>query len=454
MLASNAASLGPSHSNVEWWLIVLFMLQGGVIWLFARRRYLVRTGGCLRPAFTELQQFSSFLLSGAVIAQLWAHGNWDSYSATMHGVLLTIPFLELPVDLHFLANEVVMTFFFGIAAKELAEAVLKPNGSLRGVKAVLPLGACLGGIIFPACVYRMFCTPDMASAWAVPCATDIAFAWLGARAIWGASHPAIPFLLALAIADDFIGMGIIAIFYPQGPFYLPGLLLLAAGMILALFCRYSAKRFHWLARWEAYIVPGILCWFGLWTSGLHPALAMVFVVPFIPMDERDDGLFKHDASTTALDPLNQFERVHKPFVDTGLFFFGLANAGVVWWGETIWDQNSWAVFLGLGLGKTLGISLCTILGFVGLKIVRGRAELPVDESSGKRLTWYDVPLLGLLGAMGFTVALFVANAAGGSDALRAGALASFLYLGMAIVLGRHFIHGRRPLESPEISEAA
>lgn len=371
----------------------------------------------------------------------------------MHGVLLTVPFLGLPIDLHFLANEVVMTFFFGIAAKELAEAVLKPNGSLRGVKAVLPLGACLGGIIFPACVYRMLCTTDMSGAWAVPCATDIAFAWLGARAIWGASHPAIPFLLALAIADDFIGMGIIAIFYPQGPFYSPGLLLLAAGMILAFFCRCSANRFEWLARWEAYIIPGILCWFGLWSSGLHPALAMVFVVPFIPMAERDEGLFEHDVTTTALDPLNKFERAHKPFVDTGLFFFGLANAGVVWWGKAVWDQNSWAVFLGLGLGKTMGISLCTILCFAGLRIIRGRAELPVDESSGKRLTWYDVPLLGLLGAMGFTVALFVANAAGGSDALRAGALASFFYLGIAIALGRHFIQGRQQSESSTPGEA-
>jgi len=91
------------------------------------------------------------------------------------------------VSLHFLANEVLMTFFFGIAAKELAEAALKKQGALRGMKGVLPMMARAGGVIGPAIVYRLICTRDMVRAWAVPCATDIAFAWLGAPAIWGRS---------------------------------------------------------------------------------------------------------------------------------------------------------------------------------------------------------------------------------------------------------------------------
>ena len=80
--------------------------------------------------------------------------------------------------------------------------------------------------------------------------------------------------------------------------------------------------------------------------------------------------------------------------------------------------------LGLGIGKTLGITAMTVFGFVLLKLTRGTASLPVSAETGERLAWRDVPLIGLLGAMGFTVALFVAEAAGGQPSLKLGALAS------------------------------
>jgi len=423
-----------THGPV-WWLIGLFTFQGILIWLFTRRRYLVMKDGKLKPAFLELQQFSIFLLAGAVVAQLWIHGESEAYHATMGDVLWTVPWFHVEVTLHFLANEVLMAFFFGIAAKELTEATLKRNGPLRGMRGFLPMMACLGGVIGPALVYRMICTPELAGAWAVPCATDIAFAWLGARAIWGPKHPAVTFLLALAVADDFIGMGIIAVFYPQRDFNFVGLLLIASGMALAFACNRGGKRIALLGTWQAFIIPGAFCWLGLHLAGLHAALALVFVVPFIPMHEHDDGLFVsgHDGK---LDALNRFEHAHKPFVDVGLFFFGLANAGVAWWGTGAWDQNSTAVLLGLGIGKTLGITAMTVLGFLLLKLTRGTASLPVSAETGERLVWRDVPLVGLLGAMGFTVALFVAEAAGGQASLKLGALASFAYLGLAVVLGK------------------
>ncbi len=430
------------HGDSAWWLVLLFTLQGIVIWLFARRRYLVWKDGELKPAFSELQEFSSYLLSGAVISQLWIHGDPDSYKATVHDVLATIPVVDIGVSLHFLANEVLMAFFFGIAAKELSEAMLKKRGALRGRKGVLPAVACAGGVIGPAIVYRIVCTRDMAGAWAVPCATDIAFAWLGARAIWGAKHPAVTFLLALAVADDFVGMGIIAIFYPQQPFNVGGLLLLALGVVLAFVCNRAARRIPILGRWQAFIIPGACCWFGLHVAGLHAALALVFVVPFIPMHDRDAGLFIEDEHTSP-DSINLFERSHKPFVDMGLFYFGLANAGVAWWGSAAWDQNSWAVFLGLGIGKLLGITAFTVIGFLLLKLVGRQVALPVDEESGEQLLWRDVPVVALLGAMGFTVALFVAEAAGGYPSLKLGALASFVYLGLAVIVGKMVVARRR-----------
>jgi Na+/H+ antiporter NhaA len=291
-----------------WWLIGLFTLQGIVIWLFSRRRYLVWRDGKLEPAFSELQEFSSYLLSGAVIAQLWVHGDPGSYRATVRDVLLAVPWLGTNVTLHFLANEVLMTFFFGIAAKELAEATLKSQGSLRGRRGFLPMMACAGGVIGPALVYRA-------------------------------------------------------------------------------------------------------------------------------MRDGTAGLFAEEDATRP-DSINLFEQSHKPFVDTGLFYFGLANAGVLWWGGPAWDRNAWAVFLGLGVGKTLGIALFAVIGFSLLQLPRGEASLPRNEETGECLTWGDVPLVGLLGAMGFTVALFVAEAAGGAPSLKLGALASFAFLAVAVVLGK------------------
>lgn len=424
-----------SHGPV-WWLIGLFTLQGVLIWLFTRRRFLVRKDGELKPAFVELQQFSIFLLAGAVVAQLWIHGEPDAYHATMKDVLWTVPWIHVEITLHFLANEVLMAFFFGIAAKELTEATLQRDGPLRGIRGFLPMMACLGGVIGPALVYRMICTRELSGAWAVPCATDIAFAWLGARAIWGAKHPAVAFLLALAVADDFIGMGIIAVFYPQRDFNFTGLLLITFGMVAAFACNRGRKRMALLGTWQAFMIPGAICWFGLHLAGLHAALALVFVVPFIPMHNRDQGLFANGDNNNEPDALNRFEHAHKPFVDVGLFFFGLANAGVAWWGTGAWDQDSTAVLLGLGIGKTLGITALTVSGFLLLKLTRGNAALPVNEETGERLTWGDVPVIGLLGAMGFTVALFVAEAAGGQASLKLGALASFAYLGLAVVLGK------------------
>lgn len=459
----------PEPSEPAWWLIALFTLNGMVIWLFSQGRYLVWKDGELRPAFTELQEFSSFLLAGTVIAQLWVHGDPDSYNATVHAVLASVPSLDLDVSFQFLVNDVFMALFFGIAAKELVEATMKPDGPLRGLNGFLPMAACVGGVIGPAIVYRLICTPEMSAAWAVPCATDIAFAWLGARIIWGRSHPAVTFLLAVAVADDFIGMGIIAICYPQRPFDWWGIVLLGSGVMLALAMSRLSRKFGYLRVWQLYFVPGLICWSGLLLAGLHSALALVFVVPFIPTEGRDRGIFagRHARLLPSferlgfaqgnsltdvnhrrmMDPLNRFEEALRPLVDTGLFFFGLANAGVPWIGSSAWDMNSWAVFLGLGIGKTLGISGMMVVGYPLLRLLALRRATPITDKTQQYVKWRDVPFIGLLGAMGFTVALFVADAAGAQDSLKLGAMASFGYLGVAIVAGRWWLGPHRNVVS-------
>ena len=139
-----------------------------------------------------------------------AHGDHESHHQWYH--------------LGFIINDVLMALFFAIAAKEVWESML-PGGALSNPrKAATPLMATLGGIVGPALIYfggAYFSGPEvfeqLGRGWAVPCATDIAFSYLVARIIFGAGHPAIAFLLLLAIADDAAGLLILAVFYPSAP---------------------------------------------------------------------------------------------------------------------------------------------------------------------------------------------------------------------------------------------
>ena len=129
-----------------------------------------------------------------------------------------------PLTVHFLINGMFMVFFFGIAAKEITDSVL-PGGALNPPnKAVNPLMATIGGILGPVGVYFLLTAvlyggtdnfSEVANGWGIPTATDIALAWLVARIVFGSHHSAVNFLLLLAVADDAIGLGIIAVFYPD-----------------------------------------------------------------------------------------------------------------------------------------------------------------------------------------------------------------------------------------------
>ena len=150
---------------------------------------------------------SGLLISGTVLALLWANVDHDSYERLAH-------------SLHFVVNDIAMVFFFALAAKEVFEATL-PGGSLASPRRALsPLAAAVGGMVAPAVIYVAFAStrgPDeLIRGWAIPCATDIAFSAMVARVIYPSTHPAIPFLLLLAIADDALGLMILAVFYPTG----------------------------------------------------------------------------------------------------------------------------------------------------------------------------------------------------------------------------------------------
>jgi len=379
-----------------------------------------------------LQEFSIPLIAGVVCAlvaanlnPVWYHHWFGAHSAPGHEVW-SVPGIAVfghAVNLHFLINDVFMVFFFGIATKEITESCL-PGGSLNPMrKAVNPLLATVGGVLGPVGVF--FAATQIAAAlgvagyerggpgwatlhrgWGIPTATDIALAWLVARTVFGKGHPAINFLLLLAVADDAIGLGIIAVFYgdPEHPADPRWLALVAAGMALAYALRRAKVR-----SWVPYVfTAGPLSWIGLILANLHPALALVPIVPFLPWPRRDVGLFSEGdevdlmGEETAADlairhsALHEFEHQTKATVDVGLFFFALGNAGVEFAGI---GPMTWIILASLVVGKTVGVSLFAFLGTkVGFPLPTGMAHR-------------DVLMAGYVAALGLTVALFVAGAA-------------------------------------------
>jgi Na+:H+ antiporter, NhaA family len=146
-------------------------------------------------------EHSLVLPIGAAAALVWANTKPGSYRAFAHA-------------LEFAVNDVGMVFFFALATKEIVEATA-PGGALHTWRrAALPAVAAIGGMIAPALIYTVFVNaahPPLLRGWAIPCATDIAFSYLVAKAVFR-RHPAIPFLLLLAIADDAFGLVILALF--------------------------------------------------------------------------------------------------------------------------------------------------------------------------------------------------------------------------------------------------
>src|SRR5687768_820180 len=200
-----------------------------------------------------------------------------------------------------------MVFFFALAAKEVFEATL-PGGALASPRGALsPLAAAVGGMVAPAVIYVGLASTlgpaDLTRGWAIPCATDIAFSAMMARVIFPSGHAAIPFLLVLAIADDALGLIILAAFYPSGPLSVPALVaLMTAAIVLAMWLRRRRAQSFW-----PYVIgPGSLSWAALYLGGFHPALALVPIVPFMPHSPHDLGLFD-PRDDRQLDTLNRFE---------------------------------------------------------------------------------------------------------------------------------------------------
>ncbi len=405
-----------------------------------------------------LLEFSLPLLAGVVVALIAANLAPEWYEHAIHWMPFgNVSILGHELTLHVLVNDFFMVLFFGMAGKEITESFL-PGGALSPMsKAVNPLFATLGGVVGPVAVfftglYFLFPTGifgegndwgELQRGWGVPTATDIALAWLVARAVFGKSHPAVNFLLLLAVADDAIGLGIIAIFYgdPVHPVQPQYLLLLLAAMAMAFGMRKIGVK-----SWVPYItLAGPVAWTGLVLAHLHPALALVFIVPFLPGPRRDTGLFMDVDEVDRMgedlaadlhmghSPLHKFEHDLKIFVDLGLFFFAFTNAGVQ---LAVIGPMTWLILGSLVIGKTAGI---TGLGWLATKM-----GFPLPDQMGMK----ELAVAGFVAALGLTVALFVAGAAFIDPVLLGQAKMGALFSGFVGILALGF----RRLVGPKSSE--
>ncbi|HBW62034.1 MAG TPA: Na+/H+ antiporter NhaA [Comamonas kerstersii] len=381
------------------------------------------------------------LLIAAAIALIWANSPWAaSYFATWHAPLaLTLGPWTWSTDLHFFVNDVLMTIFFLVVGMEIRREMY--NGALADVRqALLPIIAALGGVVVPALIYVALARGDaqLLNGWAIPTATDIAFA-VGVLALLGKSIPG-PlriFLLALAIIDDIVAVLIIAFFYSGGLDY-SGFGIALVGLVLVLLF----NRMGVAAAW-AYVVPGAILWLGLLHTGAHPTLAGVVLGLMTPVAMRpaqrhhldvaeqaltrirshaQRGQFEVDVlhhelriATTAqrdlLPPVFRLPAMLHPWVAFGVMpIFALANAGVQFGGMDLAATGPhtvfWGVLLALVLGKPLGVFLATFLA-----VKSGVSPLP------EGINWRGVLLVGVLAGIGFTMAIFVGGLAFSDAAL-------------------------------------
>ncbi|MEL6167535.1 MAG: Na+/H+ antiporter NhaA [Pseudomonadota bacterium] len=413
--------------------------------------------------------YSLLLIIGALIALVWANIDASGYHHFVEYPLIfnnligtdfhhwteaygkgyekfDVGHPERVLTVHYLINDVLMAFFFAIAAKEVWEAIALKNGSLRGKKAATPLVATAGGMFGPIAVYLGLALilgsetyTAVARGWAIPTATDIAFSYLVGRIVFGAGHPAVRFLLLLAIADDAAGLIILAVFYPSGDLA-PEWLLLSLFAAVGVFVFFNwlprrldrgdqlRRRSSWVRKnlsfWP-YLIAGALSWFGFQESGLHPALGLLPIVPTLPHADRAFGIFS-EAEQYLTDLLNHSEHLLKHPVEVILFFFGLANAGVEF---SAIGAPTWLVLAGLLVGKPFGVLL---FGWVAAGPMR--LGLP----AGMRTS--DLFVIGCVAAIGFTVSLFIASVAFApgevQDAAKMGALLSFFAALISIAAGR------------------
>ena len=378
---------------------------------------------------------AAVMVLAAVAAVICA--NTDAYEAIHH-------FLEMPLSIglgpatasltvELFVNDFLMAIFFLLVGIELKYEMTV--GELKNPRqAMLPMLAAVGGVVVPACIYAVFNRGGAINGWAIPMATDIAFA-LGVLSLLGNRVPngVRVFFSTLAIADDLISIAAIAIFYGQSPniFWLG-----AAALVTCVLVALNKTQHYRLA---PYVLLGLLLWFCMFQSGVHATLAGVILAFTIPakcgvkidnltewlgeclpeLDDRYDDdahiLGQHDFThaTTKVErvmhrvtpPLIRMERlISTPVNFLILPIFAFVNAQVrlvgVDMGVLLADPVTLGVYFGMLLGKPIGI-----FGVTFLLVKLGISELP------HKVDWHMIAGVGILGGIGFTMSILIAGLA-------------------------------------------
>jgi NhaA family Na+:H+ antiporter len=296
-----------------------------------------------------------------------------------------------PLSVHHWINDGLMALFFLLVGLEIKREMTDGQLSTWS-RRILPGVAALGGMLVPALIYLYFNmgSPDTVRGWAIPSATDIAFA-LGVLSLLGNRVPTSLkiFLTALAIIDDLGAVLIIALFYSQG---LSVPYLMGAGIVLLLLFGLNRRPVLSLV---PYLILGAILWWLVLKSGVHATLAGVMLAFFIPLrggNGRVDNL--------AASPLHRLEHHMHKFVPLIVVpIFGFANAGVSFAGmgmETVMAPLTLGIAFGLFFGKLIGV-----FGSAALIIKLGWADMPV------RAGWGQLLGISLLCGIGFTMSLFI-----------------------------------------------
>ncbi len=419
------------------------------------------------------------MLGAAIVSVIIANtGLYEGFLEFWHThVEVSIGELHGEMSLLHIVNDLLMALFFLLIGLEIKYETTV--GELTNIRAAaLPIIAAVGGVLMPIAVYSLINAgnPATAGGWGVPTATDIAFA-LGIMALLGNRVPVgvKVFLSTLAVADDIIAILVIAIFYGATP-SVPWLL--GAAAVLVVLIVMNRKHVYALA---PYMLVGLVLWFCVYLSGIHATIAGVLLAIAIPSDSRvklskflnwsrerveEAGeIYEADKpvvtqpeyittvrslsriSRQVLPPVTRLEHKLHPWVYFAVLpLFALANADVSFAGSDIGALMTspvlLGVFFGLVVGKPLGIMLFSFLA-VKLRI----ASLP------DRVNWRHMLGAAVLGGVGFTMAIFVANLAYADASLIADAKLAILVASLvAGVVGFVVLYRQAAHEPDELGE--
>lgn len=343
--------------------------------------------------FLKLESTAGILLVlSAVLALIVSNSPLQELYRHLLDVPLSIALGELSINKPLLLwiNDGLMAVFFLLVGLEVKREFLEGELS-SGDQVILPAVAGLGGFVVPAAIYVAinWNSPETMEGWAIPAATDIAFA-LGVLTLLGSRVPLSlkVFLTTIAIFDDLAAILVIAVFYTQdlsvmaltwGAVGVAGLVLLNLAGV---------------TRVSAYMLVGVFVWTCVLKSGVHATLAGIAVAMAIPLKSASD---QHS-------PLTHLEHTLHPWVAYAILpVFAFANAGVSFSGissEVLFGQVSIGIALGLFVGKQLGV-----FGPVWLMVKLGLARLPDGAN------WASVYGVALLAGIGFTMSLFIGSLA-------------------------------------------